>query len=220
MPIGGIGLFCLVLKEGHEELIEIHFFALGPVDAGEQRGDDAFLKLKFFTEAGHFCSKVCDLLVFLFDAFMRAGGVPNFDLLRLLSYFKPGALETIAQVDAVGEHGERSGFEDEGLAIAFDVLGPTEIPALKTFCDTPVSSSVKVEDFDEVATLVGEEEGGSTGGVDPDGVAGDFGEAVEGLAHVTGLKSDVDFEVAVEGEHNGRSGEGFEEFGEKSDLVA
>ena len=34
------------------------------------------------------------------------------------------------------------------------------------------------------------------------------------------LAVDVDFEVAVEGEHNGRSGEGFEEFGEKSDLVA
>jgi len=151
---------------------------------------------------------------------MRAGGVPDFTLLRLLSYFKPWALETIAQVDSVGEHGESGWFKDEGLAITFDVLGPTEISALKTFCDTPVSSSVKVEDFDEVATLVGEEEGGSTGGVDSDGVAGDFGEAVEGLAHVTGLKSDVDFEVAIEGKHNGRSSEGFEEFGEKSDLVA
>ena len=122
--------------------------------------------------------------------------------LRLLSYFEPRALEAIAQVDAVGEHGESGGLEDEGLAITFDVLGPTEIPALKTFCNTPVSSSAKVEDFNEVATLVGEEEGGSAGGVDPDGVAGDFGEAVEGLAHVTGLKGDVDFEVAVEGEHD------------------
>jgi hypothetical protein len=83
LSIGGFGLFCLVLKEGHEELVETHFFALGPVDAGEQRGDDAFLKLKFFTETGHFNSKVCNLLVFLFDAFIRAGGVPGFGLFAI-----------------------------------------------------------------------------------------------------------------------------------------
>ena len=33
--------------------------------------------------------------------------------------------------------------------------------------------------------------------------AGEFGEAVEALAHVAGLEGDVDFEVAVEGEHSG-----------------
>jgi hypothetical protein len=39
------------------------------------------LKLKFFTEAGHFSSKVCNLLIFLFDAFMRAEGMPDFGLI-------------------------------------------------------------------------------------------------------------------------------------------
>ncbi|MFT6383076.1 MAG: hypothetical protein ACJAXZ_004581 [Akkermansiaceae bacterium] len=105
------------------------------------------------------------------------------------------------------------------MAISFDVLGPTEIPALQAFYDTPIASPVKAEDFDEIATLVGEEEGGSAGGVNLDGVAGDFGEAVEALAHVARLKGDVDFKVAVEGKHDDL-GEGFEEFSEKADLVA
>ncbi len=122
------------------------------------------------------------------------------------------------RVGGRGEHGEGGGLEDEGLAISFDVLGPTEISALKTFCNTPIASPVKVEDFDEIATLVGEEEGGSAGGVNLDGVAGDFGEAVEALAHVGGGEGDVDFEVAVEGEHGVGSGEGFDEGGEQREF--
>ena len=96
------------------------------------------------------------------------------DYLHDLSYFEPGALKTVAQIDAVGEHGESGGLKDEGLAISFDVPGPTEISALQAFCDTPIASPVEVQDFDEVASFVGEEESGSAGGVNLDGVAGNF----------------------------------------------
>jgi len=80
LSIDSFGLFCLVLKEGHKELTDTHLFALGPVDAGEQRGDDTFLKLQFLTETGHFRSKICNLSVLLIEAFMRVGGVPDFGL--------------------------------------------------------------------------------------------------------------------------------------------
>ena len=65
-----------------------------------------------------------------------------------------------------------------------------------------------------------EEEGCSGERVEAEHASCDLGETVEALAHVAGLERDVDFEVAIEGKHNGRSSEGFEEFGEKSDLVA
>jgi len=51
------------------------------------------------------------------------------------------------------------------------------------------------------ATFVGEKEGSSASGVDFDGVPCEFGESVEGFPHVARLQCDVDFEVAVEGEH-------------------
>ncbi len=75
----------------------------------------------------------------------------------------------------------------------FDVLGPAEGSFFEPLGDDPVSRAIEVEDLDEVAAFVGEEEGGSAGGFDFDGIASDLGEAVEGLAHVTGVKSDVDF---------------------------
>lgn len=118
-------------------------------------------------------------------------------------------MEAVAQVDPVGEHGKGGGLKDESLTITFDILRPAEISAFKSFCHDPVSGSIEVEDFDEVASFIGEEEGSSAGGVDLDGVAGDLGEAIEALAHVTGLEGDVDLKVPIEGEHDDL-GEGFE----------
>ena len=61
--------------------------------------------------------------------------------------------------------------------------------------------------------FVGEEKGSPTRGVNLDRVAREFGEPVEALAHITGCEGDVDFELAVEGEHDDRSGEDFEKLG-------
>ena len=59
-----------------------------------------------------------------------------------------------------------------------------------------------------VSALVGEEERGPAERVEPEVRARDLGEPVEALAHVAGLEGDVDFEVAVEGEHWRPSGLG------------
>ncbi len=91
----------------------------------------------------------------------------------------------------------------------FNVLGPAEGSFFESLGHDPVSGAIEVEDFDEGASFVGEEEGGSAGGFFFNGVAGDLGEAIEALAHVTRVESDIDFEVAVEGKHDGL-GEGFE----------
>ena len=77
----------------------------------------------------------------------------------------------------------------------------------------------EVEDFDESSSFIGEEEGGSAGGFLFDGVASDLGEAVEDLAHVTEMKGDVDFEVAVEGKHDVGPSESIEEVGQERDLM-
>ncbi len=119
--------------------------------------------------------------------------------LRILSYFIPGTLKAVLEVDAVGEHGEGSGLEDEGLAARLDVTGPAEGAPFKSFGDTPITRSVEVQDLDEVASFVGEEEGGSAGGINVHLGTGNLGESVEGLAHVGGCQGDVDLEVSVKG---------------------
>ena len=44
-----------------------HFFALGPVNAGEQYGDEGFLGLEFGAKVSHFGGELFDLLVFGVD---------------------------------------------------------------------------------------------------------------------------------------------------------
>jgi len=44
-----------------------HFFALGPVNAGEQCGDEGFLGLEFGAKVSHFGGELFDLLVFGVD---------------------------------------------------------------------------------------------------------------------------------------------------------
>jgi len=87
------------------------------------------------------------------------------------------------------------------LTPRFDSLGLAESASFQTLGHDPVSSAIPVEDLDEISALVGKEEGGSTGRFDFDGITSDFGEAVEGFAHVAGMKGDVDFEVPIESKH-------------------
>lgn len=136
-----------------------------------------------------------------------------------LSNFIPRALEAVAQVDAVGEHGQGGGFEDEFLAVAVDVPGPGEGAFFEALCHQPVSGAVEVEDFDELARLVGEEEGRAAEWIEFEMVAHEHGEGVEAFAHVAWLDGDVDLEVAVEGEHGRGSGEVAQQGGEQADLA-
>jgi len=106
-------------------------------------------------------------------------------------FFIPGAAGSVAQVDAVGEHGEGGGFEDELFAVAFDIFWPAVGATFEPFGDAPVAGAVEVEDFDEGAAAVGEEEGGPGERVEFEPGTGYFGEAVEGFAHVAGLEGDV-----------------------------
>ena len=120
-----------------------------------------------------------------------------------ISKFIPGSLQAVSQVDANGEHGQCGGFDDELAAVAVDVLRPTEGAFFKPFCDEPISSSIEVEDLDESAGFVREEEGRATEGIETEVVACERGEGVEALAHVAGFERDIDFKVGVEGEHGG-----------------
>ena len=60
--IGGGGLFCLVLQEGHEQLVVAELLALAAIEAFEQGGDEIFLLLELGPESGVLIE---DLLILL-----------------------------------------------------------------------------------------------------------------------------------------------------------
>lgn len=60
---GGCGLFCLVLQEGHQQLVVAHLLALGTIEALEQGGDEAFLDVELGLEGVDFRGKFGDLLL-------------------------------------------------------------------------------------------------------------------------------------------------------------
>lgn len=50
--LGGVGLFCLVLQKGHEQLVAAELLALAAVEAFEQGSNEVFLLLEFGFERG------------------------------------------------------------------------------------------------------------------------------------------------------------------------
>ena len=111
---------------------------------------------------------------------------------------EPGAAHAVAQIDAVGEHGERGGFEAELAVFGVGGLRPAEGPALKPFCVYPETRSIPVEEFEEVARTVDEDEDRAAAGIVAEAVD-DFGvESVEGLAHVAGFQREEDAQAAGE----------------------
>ena len=112
-------------------------------------------------------------------------------------------MQAVAQVDAIGEHCQRGGFDDELAAVAVDVLRPAEGAFFKAFCHEPISGSIEVEDLDESAGFVREEEGRATEWIETEVVARERSEGVEALTHVAGFERDIDLEISVEGEHGG-----------------
>lgn len=161
-PRGGVGLFCLVLEELQEELVMAHLLALGSVNALEQGGDDAFLDGELGFKVGDLGSEFFDLLFRSSDIIDIAIAMPIEEICVTFPAISPdlipGALEAVAQVDAVGEHREGGGLEDEFATVTVDVLRPAETSALESFGDYPVAGRVEVEDLDEVAGFEGVEE--------------------------------------------------------------
>ena len=77
-------------------------------------------------------------------------------------------------------------------------LRPTESPALEPFCRHPEARPVEVEQLDAVAPFVGEhKENLARESRVIELLTNDVVESVEGLAHVTGRKRDVDSQRAV-----------------------
>ena len=124
-------------------------------------------------------------------------------MLCFLSIFIPWPLESVAQIDAIGKHGESSGLEDEFLPVPIDVFGPGEGAFFKSLCHHPVTGAIRVEDLDETAGFVGEEEGGTTEWIELEVIADKSGEGVEAFAHVAWFDGDIDLEISIEAEHGG-----------------
>ncbi len=118
-----------------------------------------------------------------------------------LSIFIPWPLEAVAQIDAIGQHGEGGGLEDEFLPVSMNVSGPGEGAFFKSLGHHPVAGAIEVEDFDEPAGFVGEEEGGTTEWIELEVIADKSGEGVEAFAHVAWFDGDIDLEMSVEAEH-------------------
>ena len=106
----------------------------------------------------------------------------------------PGLEGGSAKVYAIDEKLQGFGVELDTALAGFAGGGPAEAAFFKTFCSDPCAGAVEVEELDAVAALVGEDEEGVTGGGGLKLFGGEGVEAVEGFAHVAGIKREEDFE--------------------------
>ena len=81
---------------------------------------------------------------------------------------EPCPAHAVAQVDAIGEHGQRGGVEVELAVLGGGGLGPLERASLKAFCVYPEPGPIPVEEFEEVVRAVDEDEDGTCNDIDPD----------------------------------------------------
>src|SRR5690606_8888082 len=111
---------------------------------------------------------------------------------KISAALEPRPPAALAQVDAVGEHGEGLGRELELGPARPGGLRPGEGALFQTLGQHPEAGSVEVEDLEPVAPLVAEHEERSAAGVLLEDAFGEGVEPVEALAHVAGFEREVD----------------------------
>ena len=65
-----------------------------------------------------------------------------------LSPLEPGSAHAVAQVDAIGEHGEGGGLEAEFAVFGGGGLGPLEGATLESFGMHPEAGPIPMQEFD------------------------------------------------------------------------
>ena len=120
---------------------------------------------------------------------------------------EPCPAHAVAQVDAIGEHGKRGGVEVELAVFSGGGLGPLERATLKALGVDPESGPIPVEEFEQIARAVDEDEDSTAAGIVTE--AGDDlrVEPVEGLSHVAGFEGEEHAQAAGECQHGRRKAE-------------
>jgi hypothetical protein len=99
-----------------------------------------------------------------------------------------------AEINAVDEELQGFGVELDPALAGLAGGGPAEAAFFESFCRDPEARSVKVEELDAVAALVGEDEEGVAGGGCLKLVGSEGVEAVEGFAHIAGIEREENLE--------------------------
>ena len=121
---------------------------------------------------------------------------------KLLRAFIPRFERCAAEVHAVQQKLQGLGLEFDAALAGLAGTGPAEAAFFEPFCRDPCAGSIEVEELDAVAVLVSEHEKRVASGNGVVVAVGKFGQAVEGLAHVTGFKGEEDLESgAAEVQH-------------------
>ena len=113
----------------------------------------------------------------------------------------PGAAHAVPQVDAIGEHGQRGGFEAQLAVLRVAGLGPAVGSAFEPFRVYPQARSIPVEQLEQVAGSVGEDEDRTAAGIVTETVDHLGVETVEGFAHVAGFGREEDPQAARKCQH-------------------
>src|SRR5271157_3716409 len=102
------------------------------------------------------------------------------------------------QVDAAQDGGQFGGGDFQAVPLG---LGEAEGAAFQAFGPEGVTVAVPVEDLEPIAATIDEDEEMSGERILTDDLLGHRGQAVEGAAHVGGLRAEVDTDGGREAEH-------------------
>ena len=185
----------------------VEFFGAGAKEALLESGDDFVFTGVLGFEGGEFFLKRVEALEKFLNGLLVAachygcssrrranGGGCGVFLGDLCGAFVPGLEAGAAEVDAVEEELEGLGLELDALLGGLTGFGPAEAAFFEAFDGDPEAGAVEVEEFDAGAVFVGEDKEGVAGGLGLVVAVGEFGESVEGFAHVAGFKGKEDFE--------------------------
>ena len=117
---------------------------------------------------------------------------------------EPGAAGSVAQIDAIGEHGECGGLKAQLAVLGVAGLGPAVGSAFKPFRVDPQAGSIPMKELEQIPRAVDEDKHGTATWVIPEARDHFSVEAVEGLAHITGFQSEEDTKAAGERQHGRR----------------
>ena len=123
---------------------------------------------------------------------------------RLFRALIPRTKGGSAQIHAIDEELQRLGVELDAALSRLAGGRPAEAAFFQSFSCDPEARTVEIEELDAVAALVGEDEEGIAGGGGLELVGGEGVEAVEGLAHVTRIEGEEDFESGAGEIQHGR----------------
>jgi hypothetical protein len=117
--------------------------------------------------------------------------------LYLILSFIPWLERRAAEIDSVDEELKGLGSKVDTALVRLAGAWPAEAAYFESLGRNPKSSSIEVEELDTSLAFVGKDEEANARGACLELLGGEMLEAVEGLAHVAGIKCEKNLESGV-----------------------